>query len=98
MDDIFQILRKYILKSIYYSGHEYFSVFFLGDQPGADFGPVISKEAKARIESLVQAGIDEGAQVRPSHVISVTKKYQEFFCPSPNFKTMGLKVFLKYLK
>jgi len=32
-----------------------------GDQPGADFGPVISKEAKARIESLVQAGIDEGA-------------------------------------
>jgi len=33
-----------------------------GDQPGADFGPVISKEAKARIESLVQAGIDEGAQ------------------------------------
>jgi len=32
-----------------------------GDQPGADFGPVISKEAKARIESLVQSGIEEGA-------------------------------------
>ncbi|WP_341768808.1 aldehyde dehydrogenase family protein, partial [Escherichia coli] len=28
-----------------------------------DLGPVISKAAKARVERLIQAGVDEGAQV-----------------------------------
>jgi len=32
-----------------------------GDQPGADVCPVISVEAKQRIERLIQSGIDEGA-------------------------------------
>jgi len=34
-----------------------------GDQPGADLGPVISPQSKARIERLIQSGIDEGASV-----------------------------------
>ena len=32
-----------------------------GCEPGADIGPVISTAAKARIEGLIQSGIDEGA-------------------------------------
>jgi len=32
-----------------------------GFEPGADLGPVISPQAKARIESLIQSGVDEGA-------------------------------------
>jgi malonate-semialdehyde dehydrogenase (acetylating)/methylmalonate-semialdehyde dehydrogenase len=31
-----------------------------GTVPGADLGPVVSRQAKARIESLIQKGIDEG--------------------------------------
>lgn len=34
-----------------------------GDQPGADVGPLISPEAKARVESLIQSGVDEGAKI-----------------------------------
>lgn len=34
-----------------------------GDQPGADVGPLISPEAKARVESLIQSGVDEGARL-----------------------------------
>ena len=34
-----------------------------GCEPDADIGPVISAAAKARIEALVQSGIDEGASV-----------------------------------
>ncbi|XP_018026739.1 probable methylmalonate-semialdehyde dehydrogenase [acylating], mitochondrial [Hyalella azteca] len=33
-----------------------------GHEPGADLGPVISPQAKNRIASLVQSGIDEGAE------------------------------------
>uniref|UniRef100_A0A8C8IHV6 Methylmalonate-semialdehyde/malonate-semialdehyde dehydrogenase [acylating], mitochondrial n=1 Tax=Oncorhynchus tshawytscha TaxID=74940 RepID=A0A8C8IHV6_ONCTS len=32
-----------------------------GDQPGADVGPLISPEARARVEMLIQSGVDEGA-------------------------------------
>lgn len=32
-----------------------------GVQADADFGPVVTPEAKARIESLIQSGLDEGA-------------------------------------
>lgn len=34
-----------------------------GMEPGADLGPVISPEAKDRVCSLVQSGVDEGAKV-----------------------------------
>jgi len=30
-------------------------------QPGAEVGPLISKEAKKRVEGLIQSGVDEGA-------------------------------------
>ena len=35
----------------------------VGDQPGADLGPLISPEAKERVCELVQSGVDEGAAV-----------------------------------
>lgn len=35
----------------------------VGDQPGADVGPLISPEAKVRVESLIQSGVDEGAKL-----------------------------------
>ena len=38
-------------------------VFCLGNEPGADLGPVISPEAKQRVCDLVQSGQDEGANV-----------------------------------
>lgn len=34
-----------------------------GFEEGADLGPVISPQAKERIESLIQSGVDEGAQL-----------------------------------
>lgn len=34
-----------------------------GSRPGADLGPVISPDAKKRIESLIQTAKDEGAQI-----------------------------------
>ncbi|MED6276622.1 Methylmalonate-semialdehyde dehydrogenase [acylating] mitochondrial [Characodon lateralis] len=34
-----------------------------GNQPGADVGPLISPEAKARVEYLIQCGVDEGARL-----------------------------------
>lgn len=33
-----------------------------GIEKDADIGPLISKDAKARCERLIQAGIDQGAQ------------------------------------
>lgn len=35
----------------------------LGDQPGADVGPLISPQAKNRVCSLIQSGLDEGATI-----------------------------------
>lgn len=35
----------------------------LGDQPGADVGPLISMQAKERVSRLIQSGVDQGAQV-----------------------------------
>lgn len=34
-----------------------------GDQPGADVGPLISPQAKERVCSLIQSGVDEGAKL-----------------------------------
>lgn len=34
-----------------------------GMQSGADLGPLISPEAKQRVEQLIQSGVDEGAKV-----------------------------------
>ena len=46
----------------------------LGDQPGADLGPLISPEAKQRVCDLVQTGVDEGAKVRRLHAQQHTLK------------------------
>ncbi len=35
-----------------------------GMQPGADLGPLISPQAKQRVNELIQSAIDEGAKVR----------------------------------
>lgn len=32
-------------------------------EPGSDFGPVVTPQAKARIESLIQEGVDAGAEL-----------------------------------
>ena len=37
--------------------------FIVGDQPGADIGPLISPAAKQRVMDLVQSGVEEGASV-----------------------------------
>jgi len=34
-----------------------------GHEPGTDLGPLISKDAKKRVESLIQSGVDEGASL-----------------------------------
>uniref|UniRef100_A0A3Q3R2E8 Aldehyde dehydrogenase domain-containing protein n=1 Tax=Monopterus albus TaxID=43700 RepID=A0A3Q3R2E8_MONAL len=34
-----------------------------GGQPGADVGPLISPEAKTRVQSLIQSGVDEGTKL-----------------------------------
>uniref|UniRef100_A0A8K9UBP8 Methylmalonate-semialdehyde/malonate-semialdehyde dehydrogenase [acylating], mitochondrial n=1 Tax=Oncorhynchus mykiss TaxID=8022 RepID=A0A8K9UBP8_ONCMY len=34
-----------------------------GDQAGVDVGPLISPQAKERVNSLIQSGVDEGAQL-----------------------------------
>mmetsp|Transcript_20543 Transcript_20543/g.44893 ORF Transcript_20543/g.44893 Transcript_20543/m.44893 type:complete len:522 (-) Transcript_20543:236-1801(-) len=34
-----------------------------GSDPSSDIGPVISKQAKDRIEALIQSGVDEGAEL-----------------------------------
>ena len=38
-------------------------IYALGNEPGADLGPLISPEAKQRVCDLVQSGKDEGASV-----------------------------------
>lgn len=35
----------------------------IGDQPGADIGPLITPQAKARVNRLIQSGVDEGASL-----------------------------------
>jgi malonate-semialdehyde dehydrogenase (acetylating)/methylmalonate-semialdehyde dehydrogenase len=34
-----------------------------GFEPDADLGPVISREAKQRVEGLIQSGVDQGAEL-----------------------------------
>lgn len=44
----------------------YSCLFFgalLGDQPGADLGPLISPQARNRVCSLIQSGVEEGAKL-----------------------------------
>ena len=42
-----------------------------GAEAGADVGPLISPEAKERVCSLIQSGVDEGAKVsRLLHLLS----------------------------
>lgn len=35
----------------------------LGDQPGADIGPLITPQARDRVNRLIQSGVDEGASL-----------------------------------
>lgn len=35
----------------------------LGDQPGADIGPLITPQARDRVNRLIQSGVDEGAKL-----------------------------------
>lgn len=35
----------------------------IGDQPGADVGPLISSQAKERVCGLIQSGVDQGAKM-----------------------------------
>ena len=39
-------------------------VISAGHEPNADLGPLISPEAKKRVEHLIQTAVDEGADVR----------------------------------
>lgn len=41
----------------------FFFLTLLGDQPGADFGPLITPQAKERVCSLIQSSVDEGAKL-----------------------------------
>ena len=34
-----------------------------GEAPGADMGPVVTAEAKARIEAFIAAGVEAGAEL-----------------------------------
>lgn len=36
---------------------------FAGNEPGADLGPLISKDAKKRVLDLVESGAKEGAKI-----------------------------------
>ena len=40
-----------------------FSQVSAGDQAGTDLGPVISPQSKARIERLIESGVQDGADV-----------------------------------
>lgn len=39
------------------------SVLFIGDQPGADLGPLITPQAKERVCNLIDSGTKEGASI-----------------------------------
>lgn len=48
--------------------HHYVFIYFycflvLGDQSGADIGPLITPQAKDRVNRLIQSGVDEGASL-----------------------------------
>lgn len=49
--------------SSHLKSHRLVFVALLGDQPGADVGPLISPQARDRVCSLIQSGVDEGAQL-----------------------------------
>lgn len=38
-------------------------LLMLGDQPGADLGPLISPQARGHVNRLIQSGVDEGASL-----------------------------------
>ncbi|KAL1131922.1 hypothetical protein AAG570_011533 [Ranatra chinensis] len=48
-----------------------------GNVPATDFGPVISPEAKKRIEELIQSGVDEGAKLLLDGRGLVVKGYEK---------------------
>lgn len=68
--------------------HEYHSynciVYYVGDQPGADIGPMISPAAKQRAIDLVQSGVDQGAELILDGRDAVVPGYEKgnFFGPT----------------
>ena len=49
-----------------------------GFEPDADLGPLISRDAKARVEKLIQSGVEQGAKlVLDGRNPSVPKQYKD---------------------
>ncbi len=61
-----------------------------GEAPGADMGPVVSAEARARIEGYIASGVDEGARlVLDGRGLVVPGREQGFFVGATLFDEVG---------
>jgi malonate-semialdehyde dehydrogenase (acetylating)/methylmalonate-semialdehyde dehydrogenase len=58
-----------------------------GDQPGADIGPLISPDAKARVEQLVESGVREGATLALDGRNTVVPGYEKGNFVAPTILT-----------
>mmetsp|Transcript_32582 Transcript_32582/g.86743 ORF Transcript_32582/g.86743 Transcript_32582/m.86743 type:complete len:431 (-) Transcript_32582:237-1529(-) len=59
-----------------------------GNMDGIDIGPLISKQAKARVEGLIQSGVDEGAELLlDGRNPSVPKGYENGYFTGPTIFT-----------
>lgn len=52
-----------IYLSVYLTVCLFINFLMLGDQPGADIGPLITPQARDRVNRLIQSGVDEGAKL-----------------------------------
>jgi len=68
-----------------------------GTEAGSDLGPVISKAAQQRIEGLIQAGVDEGAELLlDGRNPSVPKGYENGYFVGPTVfskVTKGMQIY-----
>jgi len=68
-----------------------------GHESGTDCGPLISKAAKARVEGLIQSGVDEGATILlDGRNPSLPKGYEDgYFCGPTVFSgvTKGMQIY-----
>ncbi len=55
-----------------------------GLDPGVEMGPVITRKSKARIQGLIQTGLDEGARLLVDGRDSVIEGYEEGFFVRPS--------------
>jgi len=59
-----------------------------GNAEGVDVGPLISKQAKTRVDTLIQSGVDEGAELLlDGRNPSVPKGYEQGFFTGPSIFT-----------